>query len=690
MDFRVGCLVAVLLVAGVAPVAGAGTAAPDGAGDGTTASVADDVRAADVVATGAAATSDGDIHQRKSLALTPEAPGTIRATVAYDLPDSVYELEVTLPERATVVEANGFERVGDRRYAWDGATSSPALAFDFAVNQTFGGARAPVRNDSAGATPTDGATADAARATEDFSFVDAGPWALTKVPSLSVNWAWRSAGPSTVRLQRSLAIEGEGATGGEIAYLGPARTYERRANGQRFELVVPAAAEMRADPAAVFDSLAHASGALLVGDRDPEVFYVAAPTGVDWGPRGLEYGGSDAWVRADAPLSSPTNVWLHEYVHTRQAFATTESTRWVTEGSADYYAALLTFRQGHVGFDAFADHLERGTNPKYDDAVLSRPDTWSGSANYLKGALVYGALDRRIRLAGDRSADTVLGRMNADGDTVTQAEFLAAVEAAGGADARADAERYTETAEEPAMWTRAEHYEAFPGERAVVYDVAAADLRVSGPFRNRSVSEGTTLVTGETLRVTVPVRNTGDEEAAFEVVVQRNGSTVVSDAGTIPAGVERTVTLTVPLRDPGTYTVAAGVNALPLTVREPAPVEVRSLSAPSFAAGETGTAEATVVGAADRPAAGTVRWQFRDAEVGEQRVTLDADGEATVSTTLTADTPGTYVLRANNATTQVTVAERSPGVTSRPTPLSWPAVVAGLALAVLVLARKDD
>ena len=123
---------------------------------------------------------------------------------------------------------------------------------------------------------------------------------------------------------------------------------------------------MREAPRSVLDSLADASNALRVGDRDDEVFVVAAPTsGVQWGVRGYQTGESDLWVRDVEPVDSAENPWVHEYVHTRQDFALDPEMRWFREASASYYAALLTYEQGRVPYDGFSQRIGAGANSSY-------------------------------------------------------------------------------------------------------------------------------------------------------------------------------------------------------------------------------------------------------------------------------------------------------------------------------------
>jgi hypothetical protein len=672
MTFRRGrtlaarrAVIAVLLVLVVASGTAASTGSPVAAASGDDSHLSSaHVQSRD--ASVATAAADGHLHQRTQLSLTPDQPGEIGATTRYEVPTTVQSVRVTVPLAATVRSTSGFRKEDERTYVWDETTSSPRLVYDFSVNKTFGGGRSPgdrsaasVTTDSASAAGGDaGLVASHTQAADrGYSYVDIGSWAITPVPSMGVSWRYVSG--RNVQLRKSAAVEGQGATGGEMAYLGPMTEHARTAHNQQFRLIVPASAELRKSPSAVLDSLASASGRLAIGERDPEVFFVAAPTSVEWGPIGLESGGSDAWVRADARLNSPTNAWLHEYVHMRQGYQPTEATRWTVEGAADYYAVLLTFEQGRITFDAFRERLRRGTTSPVSDAVLADPSTWEGFANYLKGALVWGVLDFRIRTSGDRSADSVLAWMNGREETVTATAFLDAVERASDDETRQFARQHTETSQTPEPWSQREHSTAFTGPnlRAALAD---ATYRVSGPYRETTVTTNDTLVSEETLVASIPVTNVGNRGGIAEVSIRREGETVATESVDVDPGAERTVTVRTGLESAGTYTVVTDSGTVSFTVADPAPVSVRRLTVEpsSIAVGESATASVVVSNGADRPASGTVDVTSAGQQLGSERVRLDVGAETTLTFQVSFDEPGFRTLRADG--TSATVEVRDP------------------------------
>lgn len=409
------------------------------------------------------------------LELTPDDPGAVRVRVQFVVPEDVTTLTATVPGNATVLETRGFQQRTDRKYDWTQTTQRPSITYRWPVNRTVQRGRE-------------------SSATGGYLFVDAGPWAILPAPNVRVAYSGTGERPELVD---TLELNGSGATGGSIVYLGEYDEHTAEAAGQRFRLVVPAAANMASTPADVLASMGTMAGR-DIGPRDPVVFVVAAPTTVEWGSTGLQRDPADVWVRDAQRLDSSNNPWLHEYVHTRQVYRAEPETRWTVEGMPEYYTAVGSLDQRRIEFDRFQRHLRLGT--EYDDVVLADPDTWQGTlAQYRKGALVSAAIDRQIRLAtdGERTLADVLVRVNRDGK-LSQAELLDAVEAVAGPDVREYARRHTETSATPDVWNRNEHAEAF-GLPTLDYETAAAgspaDSTRTRPARTDGDASGFGLVT---------------------------------------------------------------------------------------------------------------------------------------------------------------------------------------------------
>ncbi|MFP4218400.1 MAG: hypothetical protein ACLFR6_06140, partial [Salinarchaeum sp.] len=479
---------------------------------------------------------------------TPERPGSFGVRQSYQLPDSLVELEVTLPDGATALDARGFDRLDTRTFAWDGRTRQPTLIYRTPANRTID-------------------RTDPIATTGRYVFADTGDWGIVARPPTSHHW--RSRG-EPVGFNRSTRVDGVGVASDVIAVFGDYRQYTRNANGQTIQLVIPASAELEADADAILASLTDAAGRLRVGDRDERVFVVAAPTDVDWGVRGLQTGPADLWVQADEPLATADNVWLHEYVHTRQAFALEPSLRWYREASAVYYAALITLEQRRIGYEAFRERLAMGARERYTDVRLTAPTSWRYThGNYYVGPLVAGALDGQLRQATGRFT-TVFRALNDHEEPIDNEAFLSMLEAAGNRSVREAGRRYTETTERPTLWTRETFQRVFDIDpERITYTIAAIRVNGSAVTPNETISVGPNA----TVEIDVRVANEGDLPGTYRETIFADGRAIDRLAGTLDAG--ETVTHTVAYRAPatGTATIEADTAHVTIAVQpsEPAP-----------------------------------------------------------------------------------------------------------------------
>ena len=500
------------------------------------------------------ATSDDQIRMTTTLDRTPETTGEITATVSFELSSRVTEFTARLPEGVTVTETNGFSAETEQEYVWDERTDEPTVSFRVEADRLV---------DEEGPLAEDGR----------YLFADTDEWALVRIPSTGARWSRTGGESDDLEFVRETAIEGPGAAGDRMAFLGDHRIETRTAHGQTFRLVVPEAAELDASVDEIFASLSYASDALRVGERDEELFIVAAPTdSVGWAVRGLQTGSSDMWVQDTEPVDSPLNVWVHEYVHTRQGYEPTDETRWVTEATATYYAALLTLEENRIEFEAFEQYLRQGTDEPQSTAVLSEPSSWENDAEYRKGALVAGELDRQIRVVTDSGAShgSVFRSLNCHDGALSAVEFERYVTDASTTTVGAAATRYTTTDETPAMWSADQHAAAF-GQTPARFSFELVDepITVTGPDGSRAV-DGTnlTLSTGETLRVELQVTNTGGTVGRYELpfAVESESST---ESGRLDPGETATHEFSHTFDEPGSYTVAVGNERLEIRVSQP-------------------------------------------------------------------------------------------------------------------------
>ncbi|MFD1598480.1 hypothetical protein [Halobellus rarus] len=653
-----------------------------------TGSIASSTVAANAAQSTATASGGSNVELTQHLRLVPERPGVYGVAHRYRLPEGLRRLEVTLPAESTIVSTTGFDRREDRTYEWDGATSNPRIEYRTPANRTV---------DQTGPIGAPGR----------LTFVDVGEWALVSAPATSHSWGW--VGTESVGFERSMTTD-EGATGGTVAYLGPHEEYTHTAHGQEFRLIVPDAADLEESPEELFASLSAASDRLRVGDRDETVFLVAAPTpeGIEWGVRGLHTGGSDMWVRDVERLDEANNVWLHEYVHSRQAYTAAEDSRWFTEASAVYYAALLTLEQERITYPEFRARLALGERD-YGGSVLTEPDTWQRNANYHVGALVAGELDRQIRLStgGDASLQEPFRRMNAKGDVVAASDVRSYLSVTGGDSVARASDRYTKTTTRPTAWSVDEHREAFgdlPDPARITYAIPSGGdaVRVGGPYRNRSLGSErpVVLVPGERLGVDVVATNFGGNDGDYEATLRVDDEPLTTRTGQLAPEESTTLTFEHAFDSPGERVVSVGDATLRVSVREPAPAQVSSFSAnrTDLSAGEWVELSANVRNDADYP--GEVALAFaRDGEPFETRtVRLDAGADATVTTAVRLEEPGTYVFGLGNASSEtavVTVPAGNAGDGGEQTDTGTPgfgpvvAVVGVVALGVAAVVRRN-
>ncbi|MFB6220576.1 MAG: CARDB domain-containing protein [Halolamina sp.] len=670
-------LVALLVLTSIAPgsaVAATGTATAVGSTSLTDVSTAEsDAATSAAPATG---TASPTIRVDTALSLTPDTPGSIEVVQTFDLPDEVTALQVTLDTGVTVRESTGFSRSGERTWEWDGETASPTLRYGKESNRTA---------DVSGPLGTDGS----------YLYADVGPWALVQIPNIGLQWRYR--GTDAVSVSRSTRVAGEGAVGVDTAFLGAHTVYTRRANGQSLRLVVPEAAEMANSPDRVLSALANASREMQVGDRDQRVFAVAAPTNsIDWAVQGLQVGSHDFWVRDSQRVGDIGNAWLHEYVHTRQSFETAASGRWFTEASATWYAALLSLDEGAT-FADFERFLGRGASSPQADSVLAEPSTWTANAQYWKGALVLGELDRQLRLDTDRSASlqNVFRALNGRTGEVTSADIVAAVGEAGASATEDAAERFTTTSATPETWTRSAHREAFgsrPAQMRIAFD-PGRDVRYTGPYRNTTADAPIRVAVGESLSFRAGVTNVGDATGAYEVVLRVADARVARANGTLAPGESTTARLRYRFDETGSYTVSVAGERVEVRVREPATPRVTEVRVDrsEVERGGTVTVTATVENQESVPGNRTVVFTRDGESVTEQVVQLDPGEQTTVSAQVRMPDGGEHRLGAGEQTVTVRVTTETPTETEEgteptevPVPgFGVPAVVAAVAALVL-------
>ncbi|MEF8853370.1 MAG: hypothetical protein V5A44_01625 [Haloarculaceae archaeon] len=396
-------VIAVLVLAGLAPVSAVAGTGPGSAGFGV---AGGDVPDATVQETPVDPAADPQIVQTVEYRLLPNTTGRIGMTIRYDPGTNVSSIVTYGAKSRTLVQAHGFEQRRTGRWVWTGGTRSPSLSFLVTVN---------------GSGP----------AFQGLGWVDAGEWALAR-PRTAFAYrndsaAWQYSWQGTERVRQRSEVDGVGVAGSSVVYLGPHETTRANLSHGTLRVVKPEAANM-SDVGPVVGTIRGASEQLDVGDHDRRVNVFVAPSPLrDGGLAVGEHDGShDLWVSDRRPVAPPHNTWVHEYLHTRQSFEPGPGMRWFTEASATYYAGLLSVRQGldgRRGFERFLSTLRRNRSA---EVVLANRSDWDGHYTpYSRGARTLAALDARIRddTGGNHTLQDVFRRMNGHDGTVTLEDF---------------------------------------------------------------------------------------------------------------------------------------------------------------------------------------------------------------------------------------------------------------------------
>jgi hypothetical protein len=698
VNSRVVVLAFVVLLVGSLP-AGVGaiepaqaTASPVSAGSSAVPEASESLASVGTNAGSVATSASEDVVLRETvLRHRPDDPDVFEAELTVHVPDSVTELEIELGQGATVESMSGFERTGERTFAWTEDTGEPMIRYTMPADRQGSGDQGGVESSSGG-----------------YTFIDTGEWGVVPVPDVGISLR----GTESVGFDRAVSVDGPGATGGDIAFFGEVTEYERAVDGGRIRLVVPEVADLEESPDAILDALAGARERLAVGSRREAVFMVAVPRDIDWGSkRGIQYGAADAWVVDDATLDERNPVWLHEYVHVRQRFSgrnddTAPEAKWIVEAQADYYAGLLALESGRTDFTDFSGLLERGERSLYADSTLADPSTWDDSNTpYTKGALVYGEIDRQLRLAtgGDRTLEDVFRTLNAQEGTVTEADFLGAIEDNGGAKVRNVAEQYTQTESTPEMWSRSQHRAAFDQQVAAFeYGLGTGPIEVGDQEWPRWTATEVGSIDGDSDVIAVPagesvtipstVTNVGDREGTYDATLTIDGQVVDHRRGTLAPGEEASHTLSWTPSEAGEYDVRVGSDRLTAVVRSSASVTVSDLrvTPDSIDSGESVTATATVEAAGDRPAAAVLEFRTVEGVVAERRVALRPGETTTVDAQLRFDEEGRYEVAVDDRTAVVSVGGGPAAAIDDVPGFGIPAALGALvvALAIALLARR--
>jgi len=378
--------------------------------------------------------SDEILTKKYAFELLRETEGSIEVTVTYVPPNCLDDLRISVPATGNPIQEDGFDRNPDG-YRWDGETPRPSVTFEKQAKDSstrFGG----------------------------YSFTDTGGWAITQKPTITERY---SAGGHSVQISEEITIQDHVAASadGNIIYIGPYEEYRVTGAEQRIRLIVPEAASLSPSRHSIRQTLKYASEDLHAGSRSDDVVAIAAPGARMSGLlAGLQSGNSGFWVKDSQRVATPHSTWIHEYIHTRQDVNYSKTTRWFIEGSANYYAALLAYRQRLASYDEFHELV---STSKDENAVLAEPDRWpSPYTDYKKGCRVLAALDLEIRLAtdGDTTLESVFWKINRADDRLTHPKLTDIVETVADEDLGPWLDEYARSTASPDVTRAPELFEA--------------------------------------------------------------------------------------------------------------------------------------------------------------------------------------------------------------------------------------
>ncbi|MFB6131028.1 MAG: hypothetical protein ABEJ28_09435 [Salinigranum sp.] len=386
----------------------------------------------------AAAAGDSPIEFVYRYDRLPDSIGTVGIQVTVQLPSSITDFAFSLDHGASLEETTGFEKAdGEHDFRWTQTTRSPVFSY----------------------------TADVNRHGQELGkliSVDTDSWALIDLnnPGFQFHYRWRGSDSDPGWIRSDKLPKSRGYAGYDLVFLGsPVEvTTQTIGGGQTLRVILPQVTKRSGldnSPGDIVATIAAAADELDVGARDREInlFLVTDPLAGGYTISNAGAAGrnrpDDIWMNESRPLDVPNNLWIHEYVHTRQEFRTTSETRWLIEGIAEYYGALLSWKQGHISEADARNYLQTQDD---SDANLTDPSSWTGgNAAYTKGRRVVAALDGQIRrvTGGNANFQTVFRRLNARSGKLSYGDFKGLLATVADSDVVAWLDKYVASSDVP-------------------------------------------------------------------------------------------------------------------------------------------------------------------------------------------------------------------------------------------------
>jgi hypothetical protein len=246
-------------------------------------------------------------------------------------------------------------------------------------------------------------------------------------------WIFAPA-PTHIGVGVNLHPRPSGVIGDKFLYLGNYTKYTTSTGCHDIGVIVADQGDLGESPTEILDALQYTAAEHDVDHRYESVRIFATPGYARPGSQGFAEG-NETWVTTSLPpdfTGSHTRLFVHEYIHTRQAFGGNElrSMAWFNEGIADYYSYKLLREQGTISSDRYNQWLQNGSQM---DGQLTDPSTWENRyVGYAKSGAFFAVLDAKIQNTPNASLEDVVRRVNYLGGVnshflVQRSQFLDAV-----------------------------------------------------------------------------------------------------------------------------------------------------------------------------------------------------------------------------------------------------------------------
>lgn len=200
-----------------------------------------------------------------------------------------------------------------------------------------------------------------------------------------------------------------GFVGAHFALLGDYTVGTAQNGCQSILVIVPESADLSKSPDKYAQVIATAGNELTIGPQYRLVTAFVAPsdTGERNGftPRRLdgERPAAEFYISPESQFTVARNTWIHEYIHTRQM---TYNPRWMSEGSATFFAAQVSVDQGWISPRQYDSFFARYASP---DGV---PETSEiADPEYFHGAFFFMQVEEDLR-GTNTSAEEVYRKLN--------------------------------------------------------------------------------------------------------------------------------------------------------------------------------------------------------------------------------------------------------------------------------------